>query len=79
VKTIFTDRYGLYPWLLIAACCWIFLSAYWDWAAGHAIHASLNVAAGAVFLTLAIKRLSVIGRARREGRGHTIERADGAK
>lgn len=74
MKTIFTDRYGLYPWFLSATSCWMFSLAYGHFADGNAIRALVDAGAASVFLILAIKRFLEIRRAKREGRDHTIVR-----
>lgn len=74
MKTIYTDRYGIYPWTMLVASCWMFLLAYGDLGKRSAIYIGLDIAGGLFFMALAVRRLVDIRRAKREGRDHTIVR-----
>jgi len=78
VKTIFTDRNGLYPWAMLFVASMMFWSAYRDFLEGDDMGFGLSMAGGGVFLIFAIKRLRNIRHATRAGDDITILRTTNA-
>ena len=75
VTTIYTDRYGLYPWAMLLLSCSMFWSAYRGFVDGDGNQLGLGVGGGSVFLILAFKRLWDVHQAKRSGRDPSIVRA----
>ena len=74
MKTVYTDKYGIYPWAMLFVSAFMFWSAYSGYAQGNGNQLGLGIGAGAVFLILALKRFWDIRQAKRDGRDPTIMR-----
>jgi hypothetical protein len=72
VKTVYTDKLGVYPWAMLFVSAAGFWTAFEGFAAGDGSRLGLGVGSGGVFLTLALKRFWDIRTAKREGRDPTI-------
>jgi hypothetical protein len=78
VKTIYTDKYGFLPWMMLAASGSMLWVAYKGSTDGDRIKLGLTIGAGIAFLFLALNRLWAIREAKREGRDYTIIRTKDA-
>jgi hypothetical protein len=74
VKTIYTDKFGLYPWAMLLVSAGMFWSVYRGLGDGDGSQLGLGVGSGGLFLILALKRFWDIRKAKREGRDPTIVR-----
>ena len=74
MKTVYTDRFGFYPWAMLFVSAVGFLSAYDGFAEGDGNQLGLGIGSGSVFLILALKRFWDIREAKRKGRDATIVR-----
>jgi hypothetical protein len=74
VKTIYTDKYGFYPWMMLAVAGLMFKNAYDGFSEQDGSQLGLGIASGGVFLFLALQRFWDIRKAKRENRDHTIVR-----
>lgn len=74
MKTIYTDRYGIYPWMMMLVAVIMFHDAYNGFAEQNGNQLGLGIASGGVFLFLALKRFWDIRKAKRENRDPTIVR-----
>jgi len=82
MKTIYTDRFGLYPWALLALSVIFFRSGYQiitgvrdaPFGIDDTVGGAIFVLVGGCWLLLAGKRLLDMRLARREGRDPTIVR-----
>lgn len=74
MKTIYTDRYGLYPWAMLFVSAVMFWSAYSGFSKGDGNALGLGIGSGALFLILALKRIWDVRKAKREGRNPSILR-----
>ena len=82
MKTIYTDRLGIYPWALLFLSTLSFWSAYETAVKGRSAPLGFDnglgglifVLSGVFWLILAVKRLRDVLRAKQEGRDHTIIR-----
>ena len=82
MKTIYTDRFGLYPWFLLYLSGTFFWMAYETFTRGrhsrlgisNDVEGIILVVGGGYWLALAAKRLAKARVARREGRDPTIIR-----
>lgn len=74
MKTIYTDRYGLYPWFFGVTGLSGFPYVYGYGVAGRYVMATVSLITSIGFIYLAIERVQAIMRARREGRDSSIIR-----
>jgi hypothetical protein len=82
MKTIYTDRFGLYPWFLIYLSFMFFRLAYQTltgvrhspWGVSDGVEATILVVGGGYWVALATRRFLNIRSARRGGRDPTIIR-----
>lgn len=74
MKTIYTDRYGIYPWMMLVVAAIMFNNAYDGFSEQDGHQLGLGIGTGGVFLILALKRFWDIRKAKRENRDHTIVR-----
>lgn len=80
MKTIYTDRYGIYHWGLLVLSISLLWSAYDTYFGGGSAPFGLSkfwgsllfVGSAGIWLWLAVKRLREIKKAKREGRDPTI-------
>jgi len=78
MRTIYTDKLGLYPWAMLLVSGVMFWSAYSGLTEGDGNRIGLGVGAGALFLILALKRFWDVRQAKLEGRDPTIFRIENA-
>ena len=76
MKTVYTDKLGLYPWAMLFVAFASFWSAYNAFIAGDGNQLGLGIGAGGVFLILAIKRFLDVRQAKRDGRDPTVLRVN---
>jgi len=79
MKTVYTDRYGIFPWAMLLVAGGMFWSAYNGFVKGNGGTAGLSLGAGAVFLTLALRRFWDSRQAKHEGRDPSIIRITNAQ
>lgn len=74
MKTIYTDKFGLYPWAMLLVSAYTFWSAYRGIGDDDGGQLGLRVGAGSFFLILALKRFWDVREAKRKGRDPTVVR-----
>ncbi|WP_145916774.1 hypothetical protein [Erythrobacter sp. QSSC1-22B] len=77
MKTVYTDKYGFYPWAMLFVSFVGFWSAYSGFSEGDGNRLGLGIGSGEVFLILALRRFWNVREAKREGRDPTIHRIKG--
>ncbi|WP_370033971.1 hypothetical protein [Qipengyuania mesophila] len=76
MKTVYTDKYGLLPWAMLAVSALNFWSALQGFQAGDGNRLGLGIGTGALFAILGIKRIWDVRLAKRNGRDPTILRVE---
>lgn len=74
MKTIYTDKYGLYLWTMLLLAFGQFWTAYRGFSTQDGNRLGLGIATGSVFLILALKRFWDIRKAKRDNRDPTVVR-----
>ena len=74
MKTIYTDKLGLYPWAMLFVSIVMFGRAYNAFEEGRTLWLCLNIGIGGSCLFLALKRFRDVQQTKREGRDPTILR-----
>ncbi|MBO9518840.1 MAG: hypothetical protein J7493_12300 [Porphyrobacter sp.] len=74
MKTIYTDKLGLYPWVMLFVSSTMFWSAYFGFTVGDGNQLGLGIGSGSLFFILGVKRLWEVREAKRQGRDPTIIR-----
>ena len=74
MRTIYTDRYGLYLWAMLFAAAAMAIGGYGAFSNGNTTKALLNVLGSGCFVSLAARRLMQVRMAKRKGDDSTILR-----
>ena len=74
MKLIYTDKFGLYPWVMLLGSAAMLWSGYKGFADGDGVQLGLGIGGGGLFLIAALKRIWDVREAIREGRDPTILR-----
>ena len=78
MKTVYTDKYGILPLLMLGGSLSGFRLAYLGYVESNGSSLGLGLASGTLFFGLALKRLWDRRQAKRVGRDHTIVRIKNA-
>ncbi len=74
MKTIYTDKLGIYPWAMLFSASVMFWSAYRGFLESDGNQFGAGIGAGGLFLILAVRRFWDVREAKRAGHDASVPR-----